>query len=502
MATVEREIKLDFEAGQVLPDLGETAAADGGSASVLPEHQLDTEYFDTGDKLRLTRWGCSLRRRSDEGWMVKLPAPTGHDGSGVLLRTEVLIADDGLSPPAVASRLVNSFARGEKLIPVARLHTTRQSVLVFDSGGQPVAELVEDDVRVEVPAQPAWNFKMVEIELGEGRATSDVASMLECYKQAGGQLTLRSKLSHALGTSAESAPDVVVPRVSSSPTAREVIHAAIARSVNSHLLFLPIARVGEGTEGVHQARVALRRLRSDLRTFGPLLDPIWAAELSEEIRWFGDRLGEVRDADVRIEVLTQVIDDEPDINEEDTMALLEHLGVERDQAHSRLLEALDSPRCGEFLNNLVAAANDPRTAPQADDPAEETIPALIDRPWRKLRKAVARLGPEPSHADIHRIRIKSKRCRYAAEAVEPVMGKPARRLAKAMKQIQNSLGDLNDAIVIRAHLATTARQHPELAYAAGELAGLLVARAGHCEADFRKQWKRTDRIELANKSRR
>ena len=501
MASVEREIKLDFDAGLVIPDLGETAGAGGGSVTVLPERQLDTEYFDTGDKLRLTRWGCSLRRRSDEGWMVKLPAPTGHDGSGVLLRTEVLIADDGSSPPALASRLVGPFARGEALVTVARLHTTRQPVLVLDANGHPVAELVEDDVRVEVPGQPAWNFKMVEIELAEGRTTNDVASILECYEQAGGRLTLQSKLSRALGASAESPPDVAIPPVSGSPTAREVIHAAIARSVESHLLNLPIARVGEGTEGVHQARVALRRLRSDLRTFGPLLDPIWVADVSDEVRWFGDRLGEVRDADVRIEVLTHVIDGEPDIDEDDTKALLEHLRVERNQAHARLLEALDSPRCTELLDHLVAAADDPRTAPQADDPAEETIPALVDRPWRKLRKAVARLGPEPSHGEIHRIRIRSKRCRYAAEAVEPVMGKPARRLAKAMKQIQNSLGDLNDAIVIRAHLATTASRHPELAFAAGELAGLLVARAGHCEADFRKQWKRTDRADLATRRR-
>jgi CHAD domain-containing protein len=502
MATVEREIKLNFDAGQVLPDLCETTAAEGRSVSMLPERQLDTEYFDTGDTLRLTRWGCSLRRRSDEGWMVKLPAPAGPDGSGVLLRIEVLIADDGSSPPVLASRMVAPFARGEALVTVARLHTTRRPVLISDANGQPVAELVEDDVRVEVPAQPAWSFKMVEIELAEGRATSDVASLLERYKQAGGQLTLQSKLSRALGTPAVSAPDVVVPQVSGSPTAREVIHAAIARSVQSHLLQLPIARVGEGTEGVHQARVALRRLRSDLRTFGSLLDPIWVAELSKEVRWFGDRLGDVRDADVRIEVLTQVIDAEPDINEDDTMALLEYLRVERDHAHARLLEVLDSPRCTELLDRLVDAADDPRTAPQADDPAEEIIPALVDRPWRKLRKAVSRLGPEPSHGEIHRIRIKSKRCRYAAEAIEPVMGKPARRLVKAMKQIQNSLGDLNDAIVIRAHLASTANQHPELAYAAGELAGLLVARAGHCEADFRKQWNRTERVKLANKSGR
>ena len=103
---------------------------------------------------------------------------------------------------------------------------------------------------------------------------------------------------------------------------------------------------------------------------------------------------------------------------------------------------------------------------------------------------------------MHRIRIKAKRCRYAAEAVEPVIGKPPRRLAKAMERIRDSLGDLNDAIAVRAHLAAVAGQHEELGYLAGELSGLLLARSGHCEADFRRQWSKIERIKLPSKSRR
>ncbi len=495
MAGLEREIKLEFDDHLSLPDLADVAAVAGGSVSVLEERLLDAEYYDTAD-LRLTRWGCSLRFRSDGGWMVKLPEPAGNDDSELLARTEVRIPSDGKSPPAEALALVAPFARGEALQPVASIQTTRQPVRIDDPQGRSVAELVEDHVRVELPDQPPWNFRMVEIELAAGRRSTEVSPIIKRYHRAGARSVWRSKLARALGPAAEAPPDVVVPPVSSSPTAREVIHAAIARSVQSHLLNLPIARVGEGSEGVHQARVALRRLRSDLRTFGPLLEPTWATELSSEVRWLGDRLGEVRDADVRIMVLNQLVEEEPSIESEQARALLDELKVQRDVAHANLLEAMDSTRCTELLDHLVDAAQDPRTAPQADDPAEENIPTLVNRPWRKLRKAVGRIGPEPSYADFHRIRIKAKRCRYAAEAVEPVMGKPARRLTKAMKRIQNSLGDLNDANVIRAHLATTADQHEELGFMAGELSGLLVARAGHCEAEFLNLWTKTRNIEL------
>ncbi len=499
MVTVglEREIKLNFDVDETIPDLAEAASV-GGNVVSLEKRSLDAEYFDTAD-LRLTRWGCSLRHRSDEGWMVKLPDPAGDESPEVLMRTEVHFSGAGTSPPVEAVALVAPFARGASLRSVARLRTERQPVRVDDADGNPIAELVEDDVGVELPGQPAWHFRMVEIELADGHDVAEVASVIDRYRSAGAHTTSQSKLARALGSAAAASADVVVPLVSSSPTAREVIHAAIARSVQSHLLHLPIALVGEGTEGVHQARVALRRLRSDLRTFGPLLDPLWVEEFSAEVRWMGDQLGAVRDADVRIEVLHRVIDEAPAVHGDDMTALAEHLRVERNQAHQHLLTVLDSSRCTDLLDRLVDAAADPRTAPQADDPAEENIPALVDHPWRKLRKTVGRLGPESSHDDIHRIRIKAKRCRYAAEAVEPVMGKPARRLAKAMKRIQESLGDLNDAIVIRAHLAILASQHEELGYAAGELSGLLVARAAHCEGDFRRQWIKANRIKLPDK---
>lgn len=496
-AKIEREVKLEFDAPPPQIHLGEVVAANGQVAEELAERHLDAQYYDTED-LRLTRWGCSLRHRSDEGWMVKLPGPI-DDEPGVLQRSEVHIDGDQSSPPREAIGLVAPFSRGETLQPIARLRTTRRPLRVSAAHGQPLAEVVEDDVRVDLGGQSTWHFQMVEIELADGGTMTDVSALVRCLREAGAQVTSRSKLARALGRPAQAPPDVVIPAIGDSPTGREVIRAALTRSVRSHLLYLPYVRVGEGTEAVHQARVALRRLRSDLRTFGPLLQPSWVSEISAGARWLGDCLGEVRDADVRVEILGQLVDDDPSIAREQAAALLERMRIQRDRAHVRLLEALDSPRCHTTHDLLVDAARDPMTAPQADDPAETTLPSLVARPWTKLKKTVKRIGPEATEADYHRIRIKAKRCRYAAEAVHPVLGKPARRLARQMKRIQNSLGDLNDATTIRAHLAATAPQHDELSFVAGEFSGLLSARARHCAADFERLWSETRHIELPDR---
>ncbi len=501
MADIEREMKLELADDRPRPDPAEAAAAGGAGVDALSERELDATYYDTAD-LRLTRWGCSYRHRSDEGWLVKLPTGGGTRLAGgsdpdLVSRAEIPIDDDGHKPPGEGASLLSGFTRGLPLVPTARIITTRQPFQITDpADGAPIAELVDDRVRVEQPGRPTWDFTMVEIELVEGRRTADIADVVDHYLASGARTTTTSKVARALGDAAAAAPDVVIPPVSEYPTAREVIHASIAGSVHHLLVHLPAARLGEDPEGVHQSRVSLRRLRSDLRTFGPLLDPSHLDRLAPELRWMGDCLGEVRDADVRLEVLLALAENESSLAPGRTEALFLVLAGQLHEAHGRLLDALDSERCINLLDQLVETAQDPPTAPQADDPAEENLPSLVIRPWRKLRQAVADLGPGPTDVALHRIRIRAKRCRYAAEAVEPVSGKPARRLAKSMKRVQDSLGDLNDAIVIGEHLDATSAEHPELGFVAGELAGLLSARARHCRDDFFETWNRAKSIEL------
>jgi CHAD domain-containing protein len=105
------------------------------------------------------------------------------------------------------------------------------------------------------------------------------------------------------GPKAEEPPDPVVAALDRRARLREVISASIAAGVAALVEQDPGIRLGGDSEHVHKARVATRRLRSDLRTFRPVLDRGWVGRMREELRWVGAALGAVRDADVLLEEL-------------------------------------------------------------------------------------------------------------------------------------------------------------------------------------------------------
>src|SRR5436305_14018460 len=81
------------------------------------------------------------------------------------------------------------------------------------------------------------------------------------------------KLVHALGPRAAGSPEVPPVRLHPGSQAGDAVRAALAAGVSRLLRHDPGVRVGDDPEDVHQARVATRRLRADLRTFRGLLDP-------------------------------------------------------------------------------------------------------------------------------------------------------------------------------------------------------------------------------------
>ena len=113
-----------------------------------------------------------------------------------------------------------------------------------------------------------------------------------------------------------------------------------------------------------------------------------------------------------------------------------------------------SDRYLDLLDRLLAAA---RVVPSSDGAADLDLELgdLVAGPWKKLRRAVEALGDEPPDVALHAVRIRAKRCRYAAEAVSPAIGKPAKRFAAAVAGVQDVLGEHQDAVVagqwLRAH---------------------------------------------------
>jgi CHAD domain-containing protein len=288
-----------------------------------------------------------------------------------------------------------------------------------------------------------------------------------------------------------------VPSLGDEPTGGQVVRNAIASSVTRILVHDPGVRLGDDPEDVHQARVGTRRLRSDLRTFRPMLVEAWSEPLRDELSWLAEFLGDVRDADVLTERLRRQAADLPEVDAASFAPVLRRLADEREVARARLREVMASDRYVALLDRLVVAANSPMLAPGGDKRADDIVPPLVARPWKKLRKAVRALPDDPADEALHGVRILSKRARYAAEAAIPAVGKPARRFAAAIAGVQGVLGDHNDAAVAERWL----RQHAAgvdvvQALALGELVGVQRSEAAFSRQAWREAWRKADRKKL------
>jgi CHAD domain-containing protein len=479
----EREAKLVVPDGFRLPELG--GPEDGFLAEPQAARRYTTTYWDTPDLL-LARWGASLRHRSGEGWTVKLP-PDAAEAAGVLEREERTFQSAARRPPAEAAALVRAYVRGGSLGPVAKLRAVRRPVALRNAAGDQLAELVDDEVQILDGARVAGRFRELEVELGEAAQPDTMDKILARLLEAGASQAVGQpgKYRRALGER-ELAPELELTDLDRSATVEQLLRHDLVASTLRVFRHEAGVRLGEDPEAVHQARVGVRRLRSTLRTFRRLLDQEWAGRLRDELKWLAGLLGDVRDADVlgaRLAGRVSALRDERDAAV--GRQLLQTLTAERDAARGRLLEALDAPRYTALLDDLVAAAKAPAVLPEAAGAAVDVAPPLVAKAWRRLRKEVQQAGRTPPDAALHQIRIRAKRARYAAEAVQPVLGKPARRFAKAAADLQDELGEQHDAVVAEAWLRDRAASSRA---ARALVAGQLIAEERAAARAARERW--------------
>ena len=487
---IEREVKLGAGPAFHLPDLA--GVIEGVAVGPSETVRLETVYYDTPD-LRLARWGVSLRHRAGEGWTLKLaPATSG----GLLERDELTFQGAAKKPPEAAVDVVRAYVRKSALVPVARLSTVRRRVRLIDATGTRVAEVVDDEVSVRDGRRVAARFREIEVEVPGADGEAIVTPLVARLRTAGaGAPDPTPKHVRALGPRALEPPEVAPEPLPPNAPARDVIRNAVAASVGALLHHDPLVRTGRDPEAVHQARVATRKLRSNLRTFGPLLDPAWTEPLRSEMGWLAMSLGAVRDREVLLDRLRGRTATLPANDQRSANALLQLLEGEIDALRKKLKEDLDSQRYIDLLENLVAAADAPATLPDADQPASLVLPALATTPWKRLRSAVKQLPETPSDPELHRIRILAKRARYAAEAVTPVAGPGADAFGKSAARLQTVLGEHQDSVTAQAWLRS-ARVSGRRAFVAGELIALEGIAAHSSRAKWPKAWKALDRKRL------
>ncbi|WP_198663282.1 CYTH and CHAD domain-containing protein [Jiangella endophytica] len=485
-----REVEQKFRVHGLftIPDLstlpGVSAVDDLGVA------ELESAYYDTDD-LRLARESITLRRRTgdDEGWHLKLPA------GGVGARDEVrLPLDAGDVPPPALTALVHVITRTAPLRLVSTLRTTRARQLIR-SGDHDAGELVDDTVHV-VGADGTVAARFRELELEErhgGPLIATVATALTEAGAVGGEFV--AKVVRALGPNATAPPEVPELPV---PRPKDPAHDTLVAYLSLHVRALRAADVAfrrepADPEAVHQLRVAARRLRSGLRSFRPVLDRPWAEELRAELAWFARSLGDLREGDVLRERLEHHCADlPPDLPATEVKLLLaEVLGGSVADARTRVGELLDDERYLALHDRLVRAVAQPLTRPDAERPARDVLPRLVEKAWTRLDGAAQDLADDSPDAEWHAARLAAKRARYAAEAVAPVLGGDAKAFAKQIEKITEILGEHQDAAMAAAkarELANSDHASADVAFALGVLASNERALVHAARAAFADAW--------------
>lgn len=249
-------------------------------------------------------------------------------------------------------------------------------------------------------------------------------------------------------------------------------------------------REGADPEQLHQFRVAIRRLRSLLKNTDAFGDD--GERLRTELKWLASVTSPVRDLDVLLERLPEdlaaVDDDGPAAarpDDKSAEAIAAALEDRRRRTRKPLEQALETDRYHALLTGLAQLATTPC---HAVDGHRTGPPTSLRKPYRKAHKAAKRARADDApDDDLHALRIRVKRLRYAAEAaLGAAQGKNRRQLKSVVQQgkrLQDILGDHQDAVVA-AQVFCELDLKPDAAL----LAGRLVERQNRRRADARAAW--------------
>src|SRR5919112_1533046 len=399
--------------------LKEHSTAAGVAGVPGPARELADVYYDTED-WRLYRAGYAMRvRRDGQNAQATMKARVPSEG-GLRRRREISEPIEGVETPkgipGPVGERVRRLAGSADLRPLFEVRTRRRTFalctetpssgeIVEDGSGniRPqnseqdgiVAEIALDESEIFANGGASTHLSRVEVEVGSDAALHDgVGDFVEVLRDA---LKLhptraskfRTGLSVA-GLSPAVAPDLGPTKIDATLSCGEVAFAILRRHFAAMLAHEPGVRLGEDPEELHDMRVATRRLRAALKLYSDFL-PKRSERYERDLRWLAGALGEVRDLDVHLQRLSE-----------------------------------ESSRNGEVL---------------------EDAPNLIRNRYKKVRKSANRLREDSPPEHFHDLRKKGKRLRYALEPLQEIYGKPAQKMVKLLKKMQDDLGDHQDLIV-------------------------------------------------------
>lgn len=494
----EIELKLLTDAAHLV-SVRDAPVIAGNAKNRGVRRHLRSVYYDTAGR-RLRKAGFSLRvRQSGSRFTQAVKAEFGDDP---LRRAEWEASLPGPAPdlslalPLLPARLRSKLGH-EPLQPVftSDIHRLSRSVSLpsgtvevsFDHG----TLLAGDDT---LPVAE------IELELKEGATQTLYDLALRLTEHGPLRPSVRSKAARGFDLADRLAPTAPKPEQPvldpSAPLDEAFLH--ILRGALRHLLqSLPAAEDGRNPEGIHQARVALRRLRSVFGLMGSVAASPSLDSFRETAKWLADRLGTARDCDIFVgDTLKSIEKALPDL---DGFAGLRRVAEEkRADGYAAAQAALTGERASRFLLELGGWMEQRgwrgevsiETLGTLGDPAiafaDRTLAELHDRLLKRGRHFKS-MTPE----ERHKLRIAAKKLRYATDFLLPLYGesRSAKRFTARLADLQDELGRYNDMATTTKIVASFRGVPAGMSQAAGAVIGWQAQGLAGAEPRLRSAWR-------------
>lgn len=447
--------------------------------------QIHSTYFDTPDLL-LRRHGIQLRLRHDGDEVlqtVKLSA--GSVGPMTRAEHEISLDHEELDIPHLMEALPEEVREALRVDALRPLFVTRFERRRHLSGPGKVVELAFDRGMIE-SGEKQLPVLEIEAELKGPDFDAYIAEVLALLDKVPASIIASGKAArgYRLATGTTEAP-VYPPKLELPPgiALPDAIKAILRQNFARFFENIPAAQAGI-PGGIHQVRVGLRRLRSTVAAFKPVMRLAEADGLLREVKALFNAFEPVREADVFVaDTLPKLV--EAGMKPKLAATVAERIAEFRAREQAKVTALLQSTETAKLIVRLYGWIESGRWM-KFDRPLDLLLDkrqaADFARPrLRKLHKALLRKARKARNStdldDWHRARIAAKKLRYAADPLLPTLDLPpevALTYRKSIEAIQGELGQLNDIVVAERFLETVkaslpARQRQPLAKTLGLL---------------------------------
>jgi inorganic triphosphatase YgiF len=507
---VEIELKLAAPEGEI-PRLARLPLIRNSVIGRAVTRKMHSVYYDTPEH-DLQGSGIALRLRREGGrWVQTLKSGGGveaglHSRNELESRLPAQLLDYRTLAESGASEVFSDPARRGRLQPVFVADFTRTTRRIEPTAGT-VIELAVDQGRITA-GESSTPVSEVELEVKSGLAESMLDFAIALVRELPVlRVEPRSKAErgYSLAQQARQAPvKAVAPALDAKLSPEQALHAVVFSCVAQLQANEAGVMSGQDAEYLHQARVAMRRLRSALTVFRPGFPRTAFDEIVAELRWLDQALGPARDWDVfalsTLPRIARAFRQHPGLH-----ALAEITQRLRTEANRAAMDALRASRYTVLLLKLLclfyrkpwSAIPDEDAAAARSQPLEAFAHDVLSRRHRKVIKTGRRLVDadpqhESDHAELHRLRIEIKKLRYAAEFFSSLYDRKVKGYTGALAGLQELLGGLNDAATVERLCALLRRsdaEHPN-DEAIGLVRGWAAASARTHLEQLPQAWKR------------